>query len=87
MNMGILLWLGSKYKDRLKTGDLLLVYMIIYPVGRFTLEFVRLNSAEIAGINANQTMMLLVAIAAIIGLYFRHRTRDVPVAQGKSEGK
>jgi phosphatidylglycerol:prolipoprotein diacylglycerol transferase len=87
MNMGVLLWLGSKYKDRLKTGDLLLVYLIIYPVGRFLLEFVRLNSAEIAGINANQTMMLLVAIAAIIGLYVRHRTMDVPVSQGKTKGK
>jgi phosphatidylglycerol:prolipoprotein diacylglycerol transferase len=87
MNMGVLLWLGSKYKDRLKTGDLLLIYMIIYPVGRFLLEFIRLNSAEIAGINANQTMMLLVAIASAAGLYIRHRAKEVPDARGDFKGE
>jgi phosphatidylglycerol:prolipoprotein diacylglycerol transferase len=52
MNMGVLLWLGRKFRDQLKAGDLLLVYMIIYPVGRFLLEFIRLNSAEIGGSSA-----------------------------------
>jgi phosphatidylglycerol:prolipoprotein diacylglycerol transferase len=73
MNMGILLWVGRKYQDRLKSGDLLLVYLIIYPLGRFLLEFIRLNSAEIGGINANQTMMAVVAVFAAIWLFIRHR--------------
>jgi phosphatidylglycerol:prolipoprotein diacylglycerol transferase len=73
MNMFVLLWLGRKYKDRLLTGDLLFVYLIIYPVGRFLLEFIRLNSAEIAGINANQTIMLIVAFSSALALYLRHR--------------
>jgi len=76
LNMGVLLWIGRKYKDKLKYGDLLLVYMIIYPVGRFLLEFIRLNSAEIGGINANQTMMVLVAILAAAWLFIRHRSKD-----------
>ena len=87
MNMGVLLWLGWKYKDRLKTGDLLLVYLIIYPIGRFLLEFIRLNSAEIAGINANQATMLLVAIAAATGLYLRNRSKEKPKAAGDSWGE
>ena len=74
MNMGVLLWLERRYKDRLKNGDLLFVYMIIYPIGRFLLEFIRLNSAEIGGINANQTVMLVVALASAFVLYLRHRT-------------
>ena len=78
MNLGVLLWLGRKYKDRLKTGDLLFVYMVIYPVGRFLLEFIRLNSAEIAGINANQTAMLIVAVASAITLFIRHRRFEEP---------
>jgi phosphatidylglycerol:prolipoprotein diacylglycerol transferase len=78
MHMGVLLWLGRKYSDKLKTGDLLFVYAIIYPTGRFLLEFIRLNSAEIAGINANQTIMLFVAVASAIGLYMRHRSQDEP---------
>jgi len=73
MNMGVLLWLERRFKDRLKTGDLLFVYMIIYPVGRFLLEFIRLNSAEIAGINANQTVMLVVAMASAFVIFIRHR--------------
>lgn len=78
MNMGVLLWLERKFKGKLKTGDLLFVYMIIYPVGRFLLEFVRLNSAEIGGINANQTIMLCVAVGAAIALFIRHRKPGVP---------
>jgi phosphatidylglycerol:prolipoprotein diacylglycerol transferase len=73
MNVGVLLWLDLKYRDRLKNGDLLFVYLIIYPIGRFLLEFIRLNSAEIAGINANQTFMLAVALVSGAALYFRHR--------------
>ena len=73
MNMGVLLWLERKFKNRLKDGDLLFVYLIIYPVGRFLLEFIRLNSAEIAGINANQSFMLIVAVAAALVLFWRHR--------------
>ena len=73
MNMGILLWLGQKYKDRVMAGDLLFVYLIIYPLGRFLLEFIRLNSAEIGGVNANQTFMLVVMALSIAALIFRHR--------------
>jgi len=73
MNMGVLLWVERKFQNKLKTGDLLFIYLIIYPVGRFLLEFIRLNSAEIAGINANQTVMLVVAVASAAVLFVRHR--------------
>jgi phosphatidylglycerol:prolipoprotein diacylglycerol transferase len=85
MNMGLLLWLGRKYKNRLKTGDLLLVYMIIYPVGRILLEFIRLNSAEIAGINANQAVMMVVVIGAAVWLFTRHRSKGMTEAEGDSQ--
>jgi phosphatidylglycerol:prolipoprotein diacylglycerol transferase len=77
-NMGLLLWLGRRYSERLKTGDLFLVYLIVYPVGRFLLEFLRLDASQIAGINANQTVMAVVAIAAAALLYWRHREPAVP---------
>jgi phosphatidylglycerol:prolipoprotein diacylglycerol transferase len=77
MNLGVLLLLQRKYPDRLKTGDLLFIYLIIYPLGRFLLEFIRLNSAEVAGINANQTFMLIVAIGAVVALVFRHRVQNL----------
>jgi phosphatidylglycerol:prolipoprotein diacylglycerol transferase len=81
--MGFLLWLGRRYPDRLKTGDLFLVYLIIYPVGRFFLEFLRLDASQIAGINANQTLMLIVIVLASAVLYLRHRGSQTPVTEEK----
>jgi phosphatidylglycerol---prolipoprotein diacylglyceryl transferase len=72
MNMAILLFIGRRFEDKLIPGDIILSYLIIYPLGRFLLEFIRLDSAEIAGINANQTFMLIVAIAAALIMVWRH---------------
>ena len=72
MNMAILLFVGRRFKDKLIPGDIILGYLFIYPMGRFLLEFIRLDSAEIAGINANQTCMLVVAAAAAFIIFWRH---------------
>ena len=72
-NMALLLWLGRRYSDRLIPGDIFLVYLIIYPLGRFLLEFLRLDSSLVVGINANQTLMLVVGLAATALLVWRHR--------------
>lgn len=72
-NMGLLLWVGRRYPDRLKTWDIFFVYMMFYGVGRFLLEFLRLDPAPIAGINANQTFMLVVIVAGAIGFFLNHR--------------
>lgn len=72
-NMGFLLWLSRRHPQRLKNGDLFLLYLIIYPIGRFALEFLRLDASQIAGLNANQVVMLLVAIVSAVILLVRHR--------------
>lgn len=72
-NMVFLLWLGRRYADRLKPGDLFLSYLITYPIARFLLEFLRLDSSEIAGLNANQALMAVVALAAAGFIYWRHQ--------------
>jgi phosphatidylglycerol:prolipoprotein diacylglycerol transferase len=72
MNMAILLWVGRRFEKNLIPGDIFLGYLIIYPMGRFFLEFIRLDSAQIAGINANQTFMLVVAAVAAFAILFRH---------------
>lgn len=71
-NLFLLLWLGRRFADRLKPGDIFLLYLVIYPLGRFLLEFLRLDSAQIAGVNANQTLMLLAMIGAAVALLWRH---------------
>lgn len=73
LNMGLLLWLSRRFKEQLKHGDLFLVYLVVYPVGRFFLEFLRLDVNHIAGLNTNQTIMAIVAVAAGITLFLRHR--------------
>jgi len=75
LNMGLLLWLARRYPKRLKNGDLFLIYLIVYPIGRFFLEFLRLDSSQVAGINANQTLMLIVFLLSSAALIWRHRGR------------
>ncbi len=77
-NMALLLWLGKKYPDRLKEGDLFLTYLVGYPIGRFFLEFLRLDSPVIGTINTNQTIMPIVAIVAAGLLFWRHRPKQTP---------
>jgi phosphatidylglycerol---prolipoprotein diacylglyceryl transferase len=72
-NMALLLWVGRRYRGWLKPGDIFLTYLIVYPVGRFLLEFLRLDPSPVAGLNANQTLMGVIAIAAAIILFVRHR--------------
>jgi len=70
-NMALLLWLGKRFNEKMKSGDIFLVYLLVYPFGRFLLEFLRLDSSQIGGINANQMLMLVVMIAAGITLLIR----------------
>lgn len=74
-NMALLLWLVRRYGDQLKHGDIFLVYLIAYPVGRFFLDFLRLDAAMVGGINANQTAMAVVAALSALALFWRHRER------------
>ncbi|MBX3047754.1 MAG: prolipoprotein diacylglyceryl transferase [Anaerolineales bacterium] len=71
----LLIWLGRKFGQSLKPGDLFLVYLITYPTIRILLDFIRLDAAEIAGFNANQTFMAVVLVLAAGLLAWRHRTK------------
>ncbi len=79
MNMGLLLYLGKRFMNWLKSGDLFLIYLMIYGFGRFLLEFLRLDSSQVAGINANQTVMAVVALVSAGLFLWRHNKRtDAP---------
>ncbi len=72
-NMLLLLWLMRRYMDSLRKGDVFNVYLIVYPLIRFSLDFLRLDASQVMSININQTVMAVVGIAAIIVLIWRHR--------------
>jgi phosphatidylglycerol:prolipoprotein diacylglycerol transferase len=71
--MGLLLFLERRFEGKLKEGDLFLTYLIGYPIGRFFLEFLRLDAPKIGTININQTVMLVVIVIAAFLLIWRHR--------------
>ncbi len=72
LTMAILLIVGRKLKDKLKRGDIFLMYLVCYPTIRFFLEFLRLDPSPVAGININQTVMGIVAVVALTLLIVRH---------------
>lgn len=72
-NVFLLIWLSRRYGERLKHGDVFLVYLVVYPVGRFLLDFIRLDAAMVAGLNANQSAMAVVAVLSAFALFWRHR--------------
>lgn len=79
--VALLLWMGRRHQDRLINGDLFLIYVIAYSIGRFLLEFLRLDPAQLGVININQTLMLLVGIVSAGVLIWRHRKGSRPTPE------
>lgn len=67
--------ISRRFEDWLKPGDLILLYLIWYPLGRFVIEFVRLDSSFFAGSNFNTVHVLsaIAVLASALTLYLRHR--------------
>ncbi len=80
LNMAVLLLVARRFKDWLKPGDLLYFYAASYALGRFGLEFLRLDSAQVGGINFNQAFMVVVAIAMGLLVFLNHRPQRKPSA-------
>jgi phosphatidylglycerol:prolipoprotein diacylglycerol transferase len=72
-NMFLLMWATREYAGRSKKGDILLAYLVFYPLVRFSLDFLRLDASTLGGININQTIMGIIALIALGTLIWRHR--------------
>jgi phosphatidylglycerol:prolipoprotein diacylglycerol transferase len=91
-NFFLLMFLGQRLEKKLLPGDLLYMYLIIYPLGRFLLEYIRLDASYVNGVNINQVSMAAVIVFAVWMLIFNHlRNRkkeaadEVVEAEEKSE--
>jgi phosphatidylglycerol:prolipoprotein diacylglycerol transferase len=73
INMALLIWLGRKYIGILKPGDIFLSYLVIYPIGRFLLEYLRVDYSPIGNFNINQLMMALIIVLSLAAILWRHR--------------
>jgi len=83
LSAAALYWLWKNYRQRLQAGDIFLAYLVAYPVGRFLLEFIRLDFVPLFGINFNQVVMALVAVGAGLALYLRNRKVPQPAQAGR----
>jgi len=74
--MFLLLWLSRRYGERLPPGSIFLIYLVMYPIGRFALEFLRLDSAQVGGLNVNQMLMLAIATTSILVIAIQYGLRS-----------
>ncbi|MDB9529716.1 prolipoprotein diacylglyceryl transferase [Oscillatoria sp. CS-180] len=75
LGFAILFWISRRFQKDLKEGDMALLYLIWYPLGRFFIEFLRTDSWFFPGTPFNMVHILsaIAVIGAAIGLYLRHR--------------
>jgi len=71
-NFFLLIVVSRKLKTKLLPGDVFSIYLIVYPIGRFLLEFIRLDRSYVGSINANQMTMAVVAVVSVSIMIFRH---------------
>ncbi len=71
---GALAFAAHRLKDRLREGDVLLGYLIGYPLGRFFLEYLRPDAWMIGPIAAAQLFALICIVGAGAILIVRHAT-------------
>ncbi len=75
---GLLLYLGRRYNDRLKLGDMFLLYGMFYPFVRFFTEMERPDAWLVSGVPAAQ--IIAVASFVVCGVWFAYRHTG-PAAQ------
>jgi phosphatidylglycerol:prolipoprotein diacylglycerol transferase len=69
----VLIWLGFRLRDRLRPGDLILLFFTWYGVVRFGLEFLRQENWTFQGIPTAQIVSLLFIVPSLAILVWRHR--------------
>jgi phosphatidylglycerol:prolipoprotein diacylglycerol transferase len=73
LGMLFLIYLGRRWRHRLRPGDLLLIFFIWYGATRFALEFLRSNNWTLGGIPTAQIVSIAFIAVGIAGLVWRHR--------------
>ncbi|UCC64775.1 MAG: prolipoprotein diacylglyceryl transferase [Anaerolineae bacterium] len=80
IGFALLMWIGRRFKDRLRKGDIFLLYLVWYPLGRFLIEFLRPDAWMLGPLAAAQVFALIAIALAILGIIYLHR-RPLPAAE------
>ena len=68
-----LLWVARRFADRLKDGDILLLYVSLYSVGRFFVEALRVDPAFLIGnVRGNLFVASVLALTFALIFFLRH---------------
>jgi len=70
--LGFVIWLLRRERPQ---GTAFLWYVVLYSVGRFTLEFLRADSLTVGGLKAAQVTSILFAVAALAILALSRKSR------------
>lgn len=83
LGFALILWISRRFAKQLRRGDLILLYLIWYPLGRFFIEFLRTDSWFFVGTPFNVVHILsaITVVGAIIALILRHRRGEVVEAE------
>lgn len=76
VNFAIVMYVSRRFADRLKDGDLILLYGVLYPITRFFIEFQRPDAWKISG--AATAQWIAVASILICGSLLRYRHCTAP---------
>jgi phosphatidylglycerol:prolipoprotein diacylglycerol transferase len=68
-----LVWLGFRFRSRLRPGDLLLIFFIWYGTTRLVLETLRADNWTFFGVPVAQIVSIAVILIGVGGLLYRHR--------------
>lgn len=80
LNLMLFLLLSALYAKNKCRGELLNLYFIIYPVGRFILEYFRGDSIRgfIGGLSTSQLISIIVFVTAVVYYIWKYkRSKDV----------
>jgi prolipoprotein diacylglyceryl transferase len=88
---GLLAWLGRRYTEQLRGGRLFALYVMGYCVGRFWIEYLRVDPThEILGLRLNNWTALVVFLGALAYFVWAGQRLDTfssrVVPEGEDEG-
>jgi phosphatidylglycerol---prolipoprotein diacylglyceryl transferase len=69
----VLIFVARNWDDRLRHGDVVLLYLILYPLGRFLIEYQRPDAWDLMGVPAAQLLSVALMIGAALLIVVRHR--------------
>jgi phosphatidylglycerol---prolipoprotein diacylglyceryl transferase len=85
LTTGVLLFIWLRFRDRLKKGDFLLMYVMSYGTARYFLEYLRIEVTLSDGMNVSQVVSGGAALLALLILIVRHRHALLNRIRGEHE--